>query len=125
MTPPKEMSSYMKCTDNPLEQVMLSQIFRLAEWFCRVVCRWLRIQCDHFFDDYWIVSRQQHGHIAQQSLLEVAMLLGIAFDPDKTQPPSPKADVLGVVFDLSDITSGKFRNQGKSLQTRKPDILCR
>ena len=92
--------------------------YRLAEWFCRIACRTLYIQCDHFFDDYWIVSREQHGIVAQECMLELAHLFGISFGPEKTQPPSQCTDALGVVFDLSDITKGKFQIKAKESRAR-------
>ena len=92
--------------------------YRLAEWFCRIACRTLHIQCDHFFDDYWIVSREQHGTVAQECMLELAQLFGISFDPEKTQLPSRSTDALGVVFDLSDITKGKFLIKAKESRAR-------
>lgn len=92
--------------------------YRLAEWFSRIACRWLKLQCDHFFDDYWIVSREQHALKAQQCLLEMAALLGIGFDPEKTQLPSSTADVLGVVFDLTNVASGTFIIKAKESRAR-------
>lgn len=71
-----------------------------------------------YFDDYWIVSREQHAVKAQQCLLEMAALLGIGFDPEKTQPPSSTADVLGVVFDLTNVASGTFTRKAKESRAK-------
>ena len=72
--------------------------YRFAEWFQRFVCRYFSISCDHFFDDFWIVSREHHAEHALQCLLRSAELMGIVFDSDKTQNPTSKAEVLGVIF---------------------------
>ena len=82
--------------------------YRVAEWFCRLVVRLYGIQCDHFFDDYWIVDRAENSRVSLKCLLETAQLLGIRFDPDKTQLPAKQAEVLGVLFDLSDIQTGSL-----------------
>ena len=82
--------------------------YRVAEWFCRLVVRLYGIQCDHFFDDYWIVDKAENSRVSLKCLLETAQLLGIRFDPDKTQPPAKQAEVLGVLFDLSDIQTGSL-----------------
>ena len=82
--------------------------YRVAEWFCRLVVRLYGIQCDHFFDDYWIVDKAENSRVSLKCLLETAQLLGIRFDPDKTQLPAKQAEVLGVLFDLSDIQTGSL-----------------
>ena len=82
--------------------------YRVAEWFCRLVVRLYGIQCDHFFDDYWIVDRAENSRVSLKCLLETAQLLGIRFDLDKTQLPAKQAEVLGVLFDLSDIQTGSL-----------------
>ena len=79
--------------------------YRFAEWFQRIVCRLYGISCDHFFDDFWLVSRAGLASHALGCLLETASLLGIIFDPEKTQYPSPKTEILGVIFDTSEILS--------------------
>lgn len=79
--------------------------YRFAEWFQRVICRLYGISCDHFFDDFWIVSRAKFANQALTCVLETAKLLGIVFDPDKTQTPSANTEVLGVIFDTTEIGS--------------------
>ena len=75
--------------------------YRLAEWLHRFICRFFSISCDHFFDDFWIISRDIYAESALSCLLTSAELLGIVFDDDKTQPPSAKSEVLGVIFNTS------------------------
>ena len=75
--------------------------YRFAEWFQRFICRYFCIFCDHFFDDFWIVSRDCYASHALHCLLTSAELLGIVFDADKTQSPSDQSEVLGVVFNTS------------------------
>ena len=79
--------------------------YRLAEWFARFLMRYFKIQCDHFFDDFWIVSKANTAEISLHCMLQSAKLLGIRFDPDKTQLPSPESEVLGVVFDTRSLAS--------------------
>ena len=67
--------------------------------------RYFKIQCDHFFDDFWIVSKANTAEISLHCMLQSAKLLGIRFDPDKTQLPSPESEVLGVVFDTRSLAS--------------------
>ncbi len=75
--------------------------YRLAEWFHRFLCRYFSLSCDHFFDDFWVVSRDMYAEHALTCLLASAELLGIVFDGDKTQQPSSKSEVLGVVFNTT------------------------
>ena len=87
--------------------------YRVAEWLCRLVVRLYGIQCDHFFDDYWIVDLPQNAQLSLECLLETANLLGIAFDPEKTQQPTSVAEVLGVVFDMSEVEKGTLYIKAK------------
>ena len=82
--------------------------YRLAEWFARFLMRFFKIQCDHFFDDFWVVSTESTAEVNLRCLLRSAELLGIRFDPDKTQLPSSTAEILGVVFDTNPIGSSKI-----------------
>lgn len=82
--------------------------YRVAEWFCRLIVRLYGIQCDHFFDDYWIIDTEGNSETSLECLLTTANLLGIGFDPEKTQPPATKAEVLGVILDLSEIETGSL-----------------
>ena len=83
----------------------MPDFYRLAEWFARFLMRYFKIQCDHFFDDFWIVSRADTAEISLHCMLQSAQLLGIRFDPDKTQQPSSESEVLGVVFDTRNLPS--------------------
>ena len=82
--------------------------YRVAEWFCRFAAEWFHIGVDHFFDDYWIVATEEQGAQALSCLEESADLLGIIFDPDKRQPPSQRAEVLGVIFDTSRVADDRL-----------------
>ena len=75
--------------------------YRFAEWFQRVVCRLYGIACDHFFDDFWLVSQAGLSEHALECVLQTASVLGIVFDPKKTQLPSQNTEILGVIFDTS------------------------
>ena len=88
--------------------------YRVAEWFSRFLCRYFNIAVDHFFDDFWLVSTEERSSIALRCILESAELLGIVFDPDKTQAPSTRAEVLGVVFN-----TGLVRAQSRLLVEAK------
>ena len=79
--------------------------YRFAEWFQRVVCRLYGIACDHFFDDFWLVSRADLAEHALECVLQTASLLGIIFDPKKTQLPSEETEILGVIFDTSHLVN--------------------
>ena len=72
--------------------------YRLAEWFHRFLVRYFGIMSDHFFDDFWVIETKDCAVHAQQCLLQAAHLLGIVFDPEKTQYPHSQAEVLGVIF---------------------------
>ena len=82
--------------------------YRLAEWFARFLMRFFKIQCDHFFDDFWIVSTESTAEVNLRCLLRSAELLGIRFDPEKTQRASSNAEILGVVFDTHLIEASKM-----------------
>ena len=62
---------------------------------------------DHFFDDFWVIDTKEVVDHAQQCLLRSAEILGIVFDPDKTQRPNDQAEVLGVIFDTSQLKSDR------------------
>ena len=82
--------------------------YRVAEWFSRFLINWFHLGVDHFFDDYWIVAPQPQAVQALACLEESAELMGITFDPDKRQPPSQKAEVLGVIFDTSQVATQRL-----------------
>ena len=46
-------------------------------------------------------------------MLQTAALLGIGFDPEKTQNPSSIAEVLGVIFDMTEIHLGSLTIKAK------------
>ena len=77
--------------------------YRVAEWFARFVNRWFRLGVDHFFDDFWIVSTSAQAPTGLHCLVQAAELLGIIFDPGKTQEPTALAEVLGVLFDTTEV----------------------
>ena len=81
--------------------------YRLAEWFHRFIVRYFGIFGDHFFDDFWIIDTKEVVEHAQDCLLRSAEILGIVFDPDKTQKPNDRAEVLGVIFDTSQLKSDR------------------
>ena len=82
--------------------------YRVAEWFSRFLIHWFHLGVDHFFDDYWIVAPRTQADQALACLEESAELMGITFDPDKRQPPSQKAEVLGVIFDTSQVATQRL-----------------
>ena len=105
-------------------QVMLHEMFaqpfgavpnfyRVAEWFCRLIVRLFGIQCDHFFDDYWVIDLPGQAATSLDCMLQTAALLGIGFDPEKTQNPSSVAEVLGVIFDMTEIHLGSLTIKAK------------
>ena len=55
--------------------------YRLAEWFARFLMRYFKIQCDHFFDDFWIVSKANTAEISLHCMLPVSKAAGHSFRP--------------------------------------------
>jgi hypothetical protein len=79
--------------------------YRIAEWFCRFVRRYFRVQVEHFFDDFFVVEPEDTIGSAHGCLKSAATLLGLDFDPEKDQLPAAVFDVLGVTFDASAVAS--------------------
>lgn len=94
--------------------------YRVAEWFSPFLCRYFHLAVDHFFDDFWIVCPGTRSDTAMRCLLESAELLGILFDPDKTQLPSLHTEALGVVFNAAELRSaGKLLVEPKVSRVAK------
>lgn len=72
--------------------------YRLAEWACRVLAKAFSLLLDHFFDDFFLVSRASEAEVCSFCLREAFTLLGLTLDDKKSQPPSSVAHVLGVVI---------------------------
>ena len=94
--------------------------YRVAEWFSRFLCRYFHLAVDHFFDDFWIVCSRARSQTAMRCLLESAELLGIIFDPDKTQQPSSHTEALGVIFNTLHLHS-----QGRLLVEPKASRIAK
>ena len=100
--------------------------YRLAEWACRVLVRGFNIVLDHFFDDYFYIDRPQCGTSASFCLNEGFRLLGLTLDPDKSQPPSEVAHVLGVAFNTQALLSERIlRVQPKPSRKQNFKLLVR
>eukprot|EP00435_Cladocopium_sp_Y103_P066764 s364_g29.t1 len=72
--------------------------YRVAEWLSRALIRGYNLLVDHFFDDFFVIERQSCSTVAAFCLKESFDLLGFSLDPEKSQPPSDVAHILGVVF---------------------------
>ena len=100
--------------------------YRLAEWACRVITRGFSLLLDHFFDDYFYVDRPACATSARFCLQEGFKLLGLTLDPDKSQPPSEVAHVLGVAFNSQALQSERvLKVQPKPSRKANFQILVR
>eukprot|EP00435_Cladocopium_sp_Y103_P048347 s363_g14.t1 len=72
--------------------------YRVAAWLSRALIRGYNLMVDHFFDDFFIAERRACSATAAFCLKESFDLLGFSLDPEKSQPPSDVAHILGVVF---------------------------
>ena len=79
--------------------------YRVAEWICRLIIRMFHVLLDHFFDDFFLVSRERDSNTSIFCLQETFRLLGFVLDKDKSQLPREVAEVLGVALNTQAITS--------------------
>eukprot|EP00435_Cladocopium_sp_Y103_P040890 s1234_g11.t1 len=82
--------------------------YRVAEWACRLMVRAYHLMVDHFFDDYFAVVRPRESQTSIFCLQEAFKLLGLVLDPEKSQPPSDFASVLGVAFNTRSLKEQKL-----------------
>ena len=75
--------------------------YRVAEFLSRLLIRGFNLFLDHFFDDFFLVTRSHESEVAAFCMSEGFKLLGFTLDPDKNQVPSSVAAVLGVVINTS------------------------
>eukprot|EP00971_Amphidinium_carterae_P197066 3911328-Amphidinium_carterae.1 len=90
----------------------VSNFYRVAEWLVRVARRYFHLAVEHFYDDFFLVDTESSAPLAQLCLQEL-FHLGFALDPQKSQPPSANAVVLGVHFDLQFIAQGLLQVRAK------------
>ena len=57
--------------------------YRVSEYLSRVIGRAYKLLLDHFFDDFFLVSREKESQVAAFCLRESFTLLGFTLDPDK------------------------------------------
>ncbi len=79
--------------------------YRVAEFLNRIVLRFFLVLIDHFFDDFYMVCKASESRTSAFCLRETFKLLGFVLDPEKSQPPSEVAHILGVVFNTQSIRS--------------------
>eukprot|EP00435_Cladocopium_sp_Y103_P047784 s134_g14.t1 len=82
--------------------------YRVAEWACRLMVRAYRVMIDHFFDDYFAVLRDLEAESTMFCIREAFRLIGLVLDPEKSQPPSDFAMVLGVAFNTKSLQEQKL-----------------
>lgn len=100
---------YMKCLGSRLGLLTPCQIFyRIAEWMCRFLVRCFSLLLDHFFDDFFWITRTEESSFAAFCVQEGFRLLGWELDPEKSQVPAEVASVLGVLFNLRSLREQKF-----------------
>ena len=96
--------------------------YRVAEFLNRVIIRHFGILMDHFFDDFFMISKASESKTSAFCLRETFNLLGFVLDPDKSQVPGEISHVLGVVFNTQSL-----RNQSILLvepkATRRQNII--
>ena len=97
---------------------------RVAEWLCRCIRRLFKSSLDHFFDDFFVVEPTATIAISTFCIRESFKLLGFSLDPDKSQPPSEVAAVLGVLFNTESLSSQKvLRVQAKPSRVRNLELM--
>ena len=79
--------------------------YRVSEFLSRLIGRAFHLLLDHFFDDFFLVTRKSESEVASFCLNEAFKLLGFVLDPDKTQPPTQVSHILGVAFNTEAIRS--------------------
>ena len=77
----------------------------VAEWTGRLLIKCMNLLLDHFFDDFYYVERAECGEVAAFCLQEAFALLGLQFDPGKSQLPGEVAHIPGVAFNTSSLAS--------------------
>eukprot|EP00435_Cladocopium_sp_Y103_P037180 s3539_g9.t2 len=82
--------------------------YRVAEWACRLMVRAYHVMIDHFFDDYFAVLRDLEAESTMFCIREAFRLIGLVLDPEKSQPPSDFAMVLGVAFNTKSLREQKL-----------------
>ena len=76
---------------------------RVSEWLSRCLGRIFSLALDHFFDDFFLVDKQQNSEVASFCLREGFKTLGFELDPDKSQAPAQVIAILGVIFNTQAI----------------------
>ena len=77
--------------------------YRVAEFVNRVIIRHYKVLMDHFFDDFYMVSKSSESKTSAFCLRETFRLLGFTLDPEKSQTPNEVAHILGVVFNTQSL----------------------
>ena len=96
--------------------------YRVAEFLGRLLTRAFNLILDHFFDDFFLVSRSGESEVAAFCLSESFKLLGFTLDPDKYQVPSKVASVLGVVINTKSLEQQK-RLMVEPKATRRENLV--
>ena len=87
---------------------------RVAEWLSRCLQKLYHMVVDHFFDDFFVIEPETTIYSAMTCLKETMALLGFQLDPEKSQQPTQKAAVLGVIFNTNPLQdSALFRVEPK------------
>jgi hypothetical protein len=77
---------------------------------------------DHFFDDFWLLAPRALAPSCTWAFRRFLDICGIQRDPDKSQLPSTVWAALGVMFDLSTLSSQKLLRV-KAKPSRKINIV--
>ena len=89
--------------------------YRVAEFINRIIIRHYKVLMDHFFDDFYMVSKSSESTTSAFCLRETLKLLGFVLDLEKSQVPCEVAHILGVVFNTQSL-----RTQSLLLVEPKP-----
>lgn len=84
------------------------RFYRVAEFLNRVLNRGVRLVIDHFFDDFFMVEVPESAQVSAFCMREVFSLLGFGLDGEKSQPPAPLAEILGVAFSTIALASERL-----------------
>ena len=71
---------------------------RLAEVLTSIITWVTLLPCNRYVDDIFACTLAAIAALQRKSALELVALLGLRLDPEKTPPPSPNMEILGVLI---------------------------
>ena len=100
---------------------------RLAEVLTAIVTWVTLLPCNRYVDDIFACTLAAIAQLQRRTALELVKLLGLRLDPEKTPPPSPNMEILGVLVRLVPATPtnpfAAFLSIGESKKVHWVSIL--